>query len=213
MAIDELLDEHEQSENVRKWLRQNGAGIIGGVALALALIGGWRWWQNEQTGKLVQANHDYETVSRSIQAQKLDEAAKAMAALEGGKASIYADLAALELAKAQVEAGKNEDAIKTLRGLKVEGEFKTLIDQRVARLLIETDKPDQALTLLGQANDGAGLEIRGDALVAQGQPEQARELYAQALVKLDVAAPQRRLLEIKLMDIGGTVADPTAEKN
>ena len=39
------------------------------------------------------------------------------------------------------------------------------------------------------------------------------ELYAQSLAKLDVAAPQRRLLEIKLMDAGGTVADPAAEKN
>ena len=40
MAIDDLLDEHEQSERVRTWLRQNGAGIFGGVVLALAVIGG-----------------------------------------------------------------------------------------------------------------------------------------------------------------------------
>ncbi|MBN8797786.1 MAG: tetratricopeptide repeat protein, partial [Stenotrophomonas nitritireducens] len=53
---------------------------------------------------------------------------------------------------------------------------------------------------------------RGDALVAQDKREEARDLYAQSLAKLDVAAPQRRLLEIKLMDAGGTVADPAAEK-
>jgi len=117
----------------------------------------------------------------------------------------------LELAKAQVEAGKYDDAIKTLRGLKVEGEFKTLIDQRIARLLVETGKPEEALSLLGDAEDSAGLEIRGDALVAQDKREQARDLYKQSLGKLDVAAPQRRLLEIKLMDVGGSVADPAAE--
>ena len=71
----------------------------------------------------------------------------------------------------------------------------------------------QRLALLGNADDSAGLEIRGDAMVAQDKREQARELYAQSLAKLDVAAPQRRLLEIKLMDAGGTVADPAAEKN
>ena len=211
MAIDDLLDEHEQSERVRAWLRQNGAGILGGVVLALALIGGWQWWQKQQLGKLAEANSRYEAVSRSLQSKDLDEAAKEVAALEGGQAGIYADLAALELAKAQVEAGKYDDAIKTLRGLKVEGEFKTLIDQRVARLLVETGKPEEALSLLGDAEDSAGLEIRGDALVAQDKREQARDLYKQSLGKLDVAAPQRRLLEIKLMDVGSSVADPAAE--
>jgi len=211
MAIDDLLDEHEQSERVRTWLRQNGAGILGGVVLALALIGGWQWWQKQQLGKLAEANSRYEAVSRSLQSKDLDEAAKEVAALEGGKAGIYADLAALELAKAQVEAGKYDDAIRTLLGLKVEGEFKTLIDQRIARLLVETGKPEEALSLLGDAEDSAGLEIRGDALVAQDKREQARDLYKQSLGKLDVAAPQRRLLEIKLMDVGGSVADPAAE--
>ena len=52
-----------------------------------------------------------------------------------------------------------------------------------------------------------------DALMAQSKRDEARELYTQALAKLDVAAPQRRLLETKLMDAGGTVADPAAEKN
>lgn len=212
MAIDDLLDEHEQSERVRSWLRQNGVGIFGGVILALAVISGWQWWQKQQVGKLVEANSRYEAVSRSLQSKDLDEAAKEVAALEGGKTGIYAELAALELAKAQVEAGKHEDAIKTLRALKVEGEFKTLIDQRIARLLIEAGKPDEALSLLGNAEDSASLEIRGDALVAQDKREQARDLYTQSLGKLDVAAPQRRLLEIKLMDAGGSVADPAAEK-
>jgi len=67
MAIDDVLDEHEQSERVRTWLRQNGAGILGGVVLALALIGGWQWWQKQQLGKLAEANSRYEAVSRSLQ--------------------------------------------------------------------------------------------------------------------------------------------------
>lgn len=212
MAIDDLLDEHEQGERVRTWLRKNGAGILGGVVLGIGAIAGWQWWQKEQVGKLAEANVRYEAVTRSLQSRNLDEAAKEVAALEGGKTGIYADLAALELAKAQVEAGKNEDAIKTLRAVKAEGEFKTLIDQRIARLLIETGKADEALKLVGSAQDSASLEIGGDALVAQNKREQARDLYAKALAKLDVAAPQRRLLETKLMDAGGTVTDPAAEK-
>lgn len=213
MAIDDLLDEHEQGERVRTWLRQNGAGIFGGVVLGIGAIAGWQWWQKDQVNKLAEANAQYDAVTRSLQSSDLDEAAKQVTALESGKAGIYADLAGLELAKAQVEAGKAEDAIKTLQALKAEGEFKMLIDQRIARLLIETGKPADALVLLGNAEDSAGLEIRGDALIAQDKRDEARELYRQSLGRLDVAAPQRRLLETKLADAGGTVADSAAENN
>ena len=51
-------------------------------------------------------------------------------------------------------------------------------------------------------------EVRGDAQFALGQVEQARTSYSQALVKLDVASPQRRLLELKLTEVGGTPAKP-----
>lgn len=212
MAIDDLLDEHEQSERVRTWIRKNGASILGGVVIGIAAIGGWQWWQKDQVGKLADANTRYDAVTRSLQSKNLDEAVKEVAALEGGKASIYADLAALELAKAQVEAGKNDDAITTLRALKAEGEFKSLIEQRIARLLIETGKPDEAIKLLGSAADSASLEIHGDALIALDKRSEAREVYSKALAKLDVAAPQHGLLEVKLADAGGVVADPAAEK-
>ena len=40
MAIDDLLDEHEQSERVRSWIRSNAIGLIGGVGLGLGAIAG-----------------------------------------------------------------------------------------------------------------------------------------------------------------------------
>ncbi len=44
--------------------------------------------------------------------------------------------------------------------------------------------------------------------MAQGKRDDARAQYEKALKTLDVAAPQRRLLETKVMDAGGTVAAP-----
>ena len=40
MAIDELLNEHEQSEQVRNWLRGNAVGLIGGVMNMAGSVGG-----------------------------------------------------------------------------------------------------------------------------------------------------------------------------
>ncbi|WP_426788094.1 YfgM family protein [Xanthomonas campestris] len=208
MAIDDLLDEHEQGERVRSWLRKNGAGLIGGVLLGLALILGWQWWQKRNTNASVEANARYEAVVKSIQGKDLDKAAKDIVALDDGKGGVYAELAALRLAKAQMDAGKTAEAIKTLRDVPAEGELKQIVQQRLARVLTDSGKPDQAIKLLADAQDHTSLEIRADALVKQGKRDEARALYTKALATVDVASPQRRLLETKLMDVGGTVPDP-----
>ncbi|PPU11911.1 YfgM family protein [Xanthomonas arboricola] len=211
MAIDDLLDEHEQGERVRSWLRKNGAGLVGGVVVGLALILGWQWWQKHTATQSVEANTRYEAVVKSIQGKDLDKAAKDIVALDDGKGGVYAELAALRLAKAQVDAGKHAEAIKTLRDVPAEGELKQIVQQRLARVLTESGKPDEAIKLLADAQDHTSLEIRADALVVQSKPDEARALYAKALTTVDVASPQRRLLETKLMDVGGKVPDPAEQ--
>ena len=208
MAIDDLLDEHEQGERVRSWLRKNGAGLIGGVLLGLALILGWQWWQKRNTTASVEANARYEAVVKSIQGKDLDKAAKDFVAPDHGKGDVYTELATLRLAKAQMDAGKTAEAIKTLRDVPAEGELKQIVQQRLARVLTDSGKPDEAIKLLADAQDHTSLEIRADALVKQGKRDEARALYTKALATVDVASPQRRLLETKLMDVGGTVPDP-----
>lgn len=207
MAIDDLLDEHEQGERVRDWVRRNGAGLVGGVVLGLALIGGWKWWEGRQLEQRIQAGEAYQSTLEKLSAGDLDAAAKQASGLGNG---IYAALAALDLAKAQVDADQRDAAIATLRGISgVDPALARIVDQRLARLLIDAGKAQDAFAMLGD-EDPVSLEIRGDAQLALGKPELARKEYEAALVRLDIAAPQRRLLEIKLTDVGGAPAQPEA---
>lgn len=215
MAIDDLLDEHEQSERVRNWLKNNGAGLIGGIALGLAVIFGWQWWGRHQAQQRQQAFQDYAAAQASL--DKAAAADQKPADLKPVQADIarladenelYANLAALRLAKAQVESGKRNDAIATLKAIKPAAELKPVVDLRLARLLADAGKHDEALKLIGNASDGDSLVARADILAATGKPEQARELYLKALTGMDVAAPQRRLVELKLTDVGGTPPKP-----
>ena len=208
MAIDDLLDEHEQSERVRNWLRNNGVGLIGGIALGLAVIFGWQWWHKQRAAQAEQANVAYQEVLQVLAAGDLEKAKAAVGKLQGNKVAVYADLAGLRLAQAQVDAGQLEPAITTLEGLKPEASLQAITDLRLARLLVDAGKGEKALELLGDASDSASLEARGDALVALGKPDQARDLYLKALAGMDVAAPQRRLVELKLTDVGGTPPKP-----
>src|SRR5690606_1016817 len=202
MALDELLDEHEQGERVRNWLKQNSFGLIGGLALGLALIWGGRWWMQEAQEKRLALGETYNTMLARLEAGDRAGATGQAAALEG---SAYARLAALDLAKAQVEAGQRDEAIATLRAAGSEEPALTaVIEHRLARLLIDAGKGEEALALLADAGDPAALETRGDARYAKGETDQARQDYEQALRKLDPAAPQRRLLELKLTQTGGS---------
>jgi predicted negative regulator of RcsB-dependent stress response len=203
MAIDDLLDEHEQGERVRSWLRNNATGLLGGVILGLAVIFGWQWWQQHQSGQNEKTHLDYQAAVQAASGSDLEQAQAAVKALDG-KRDIYADLAALRLAKTQVEAGERDAAIATLRAIAPEPSLKPLVDLRLARLLTDAGKTDEALALLAQASDPASLEVRGDALLVSGKREEARDAYSKALTGMDVAAPQRRLVELKLTDAGGT---------
>ncbi|KAF1687916.1 hypothetical protein B1992_00280 [Pseudoxanthomonas broegbernensis] len=203
MAIDDLLDEHEQGERVRSWLRNNALTLVGGVVLGIAVIYGWRWWGEHRLKQDHQVHAAYEQAIRQTEAGA-DGASAALSGQEG----VYATLAALRVAKVQVEAGKVDEAVATLRGIDADPTLQPLVTQRLAQLLNATGKQDEALKLLEGETDSAALELRGDALLASGKRDEARGEYGKALTALDVASPARRRLELKLQDAGGHVPDP-----
>ena len=203
-------DEHEQSEKVRTWLRENALGLIGGIALGLALIGGWQWWQKQQQQVRLQTADRYQAARDDIRANKLKQATAEVSGLHDGA---YATLAALQLAKAQLGAGQRDVAIATLRAAKpTDPALAAIVTQRLARALIDGGKASEALRLVAAySTDAEALQIAGDAHYALGHRDAARTAYQQALTRLDVAAPQRRLIELKLTEVGGTPPKPEAK--
>ena len=208
MAIDDLLDEHEQGERVREWLRRNGAGLIGGVALGLAAIFGWKWWDAQRANERMGAANAYQAAIDAVEASDASAATK-VAALPDGS---YSALASLALAKSQVEAGQRDAALTTLRGIDApDAALAEVVSLRIARLLLDAGKADEALKQVPASDSPAALELRGDAELALGQRDRARDAYAKALPKLDVGSPRRGLLELKLTEVGGTPPQPEAK--
>ncbi|MGY0559527.1 MULTISPECIES: YfgM family protein [unclassified Luteimonas] len=208
MAIDDVYDDHEQGERVRDWLRRNSLGLAGGIAIGLALIGGWQWWNKHQHGQRVAEGERYQAVVDAIAAGDLEQAGAHADTLDSDS---YTILAALSLAKAQFETGDAEAAIATLRGAgSSDPALEPIRQHRLAQLLIETGQAAEAVDLLVDSQDPASLETLGDAQVILDRREDARESYQAALRNLDVAAPQRGLVELKLIDAGGKPAQAGA---
>lgn len=206
MAIDDLLNEHEQSERVRSWIRSNAIGIVGGVVLGLGAIFGWQWWQGQRTQAQMGVNARYAQVVEAYEAGTVpsDKGREVIASLGKGNPTL-GTLAALQLAKAQAESGKRDDAIATLRNLRdLDADMRPIVRQRLARLLIDAGKAKEALPLLDDDKNPSMLDVRGDARFALGERAQAQKDYLKALALVDVGDPQHRLITLKLIEAGGT---------
>jgi len=208
MAIDEIYDDHEQGERVRDWLRRNALGLVAGIGLGLALIWGWNWWQGHQQGQRVEEGNRYQAVGASIAAGDLEQARAQAAALSAGS---YRMLAALDLAKAQFEAGDGEAAIATLRATDAsDPALEPVRRHRLAMLLLDAGQAEEAIELLAGSQEPVSLETLGDAQMALDRRDDARQSYESALRGLEAAAPQRRLIELTPINAGGEPAQSGA---
>lgn len=212
--VDDYLSDREQEEALRNWWRENWRWIIGGVALGLALLGGWRYWESHRVQRAQAAAQQYEQFQSALTTRDREQAGQLLQELaDEHDASPYTQQARLLLAKEHVDAGDFDEAIGLLRAVAGQSEDKELAQVarlRTARLLIQQGKHDEALALLEIEASGAFAaqmrEIRGDALVAKGDSEGARAEYAAALVADAGGQVDRRMLELKLQEVGGGVA-------
>ena len=206
------VDEYEQGERVRTWLRNNGSSLISGIAIGLALLFGWQWWQGRTDVSRHEAAAEYHAFTTALEAGEDDKAmAHATVLREQYPELPFAALASLQHAAALNRAGKPAEALAALAlvsGENVDPSLAALAKVRAARILVGDGKPEEVLKQLDAAAEQAypaiAAEIRGDAELALGRREQARAAYEQALASLDVAAPTRAMIELKLTDAGGT---------
>lgn len=215
MAI-ELLDEHEQSEVVRKWLADNLGSILWGIIGGLVLVAGYQFWMKLSTERQEQAQIQYLSLVEA--ADKKDDAQVAQIGKvlrEKFPRSPYASFAAMREADTLIAQGKPDEGAQLLEFAREHAkldELKELVTLRLARVRLAQGQADAALKLLdGDAAEtfkAVRLELRGDALVALHREAEARTAYEQALTLVDAAAPNRQLLEMKSNELAAAAPAP-----
>jgi predicted negative regulator of RcsB-dependent stress response len=216
MALQKLdLEEQEKLDALRAWWKENGRLVLLAVvaaAVAVAGVNGWRWYQQRQS---LEAGRLYEALARASRAgdaKALRDAGGALAAQY--PRTLYASMAALAAARFHFERGEPKSAKAQLEWVierSPSDNFRDLARLRLAAVLLDEKTYDEALKLLEEkpqeAYAGQYAALRGDVLVAQNRPQEARAAYQQALEKTDAATGTgsafRDSVQVRLDALGG----------
>jgi len=117
--------------------------------------------------------------------------------------------AQLAIARIDVENGRSADAAAPLSEVmnkSKDSELRQIARLRLARVLIDQGKPDEAIKTLAEpipATFAARYrEVRGDAYLAKKDTAHALAEYQQALGAADMSGMNASLLELKIQDLG-----------
>jgi predicted negative regulator of RcsB-dependent stress response len=205
---------HDQGEAVKKWLQDNGSAIVMGLVIAFGGLFGFKQWQNWQDTNRQQASYEFEVLNQQLAQNQLDAAMDNFQILKEDHAkSPYASMAALQMARARLEANQADLAISLFEYVVENGYPKAMqivARERLARVLLDQGQPAEALTVLQGADDTTGFEsrfaeVRGDIQFAQGRNDEAAAAYLEALDALEAGAGDRARLVMKLESLGAEV--------
>lgn len=185
------LSEEEQVEAVKRWWKENGRSAVAGVVIGVGAIFGWQLWGQHQTSQAEQASFKFEQLDQTVSAGRLDSAVKQAEALIGeSPGSVYAQFAALSLAKVKLQQGDGAAAKSQLQWViewSSDDSIKQIARLRLARLHLDQGSVEAALSIVEQAPmdrfAGDFAELRGDIARLQGDNVAARQAYERALAQ------------------------------
>ncbi len=215
MATHLDLEEQEQLDRLKSFWKDYGNLITWALIAVLgayAAWNGWTWWQRDQATK---ASAIFEEFDKSASAGDVAKTAGIFNDMkERFPRTTLTQQAGLMTAKLQVEKGQADAAVASLEWVgqnATEAEYQTIARLRLAGLLLDQKKYDEALKQLdaATAKDFVALvaDRRGDVLAAQGKLDAAKAAYAAAWKAMDAKISYRRLIEAKLAAMGAAPAE------
>ena len=212
MASHLNLEEQEQLDRVKQLWKQYGNLVTWVVIIALGGFAAFHQYQNWQRGQGAKAAAMYDELEQAAQAADVKKVERVFEDLRREYPStVAAEQGGLLAAKLQFDAGQPDAARATLDWVAAnasEKEYKVLAGLRLAGLLLDQNKPDEALKALPAevppSFKGLLEDRRGDILHAQGKHAEAKAAYQAALAALDPRLDYRRLVEAKMTSLGAT---------
>ncbi|MEO6408957.1 MAG: tetratricopeptide repeat protein [Burkholderiaceae bacterium] len=219
MATHLDLEEQEQLDALKAFWNQYGNLITWVLIAALgayAAFNAWQWWQRDQALK---SSAMYEQLERSALLGDVDQTQRVFEDMKSRyPRTVYTQQGALLAAKTQAGKGQLDAARTTLAWVAdnaSESDYKTIARLRLAGLLLDQKKYDEALKQLDAISATKEFEAlvadrRGDILLAQGKTDAAKAAYEKGWQTMADSVDYRRLIEAKLTSLGAAPAVPAS---
>ena len=204
------LDEQEQLDALQQFWRSYGRIVMAVVLAVVVGFGSTKWWEYQNRTEAQSASATFNKLEAVQTVEDIDLMSSLSEEIisEYGD-TYYADLARLNLAKAEVDVGNSDEAIKLLRGVVDDSRDSSLVALarlRLAALYVMTEQFDLAMSALDGDADAAmsGLfaDIRGDIYAVQDLHDEARGAYQEALSLLQEGNPWVDIVQIKIDSLG-----------
>jgi predicted negative regulator of RcsB-dependent stress response len=223
MATQLDLQEQEQLDAVKAFWRQYGNLITWTLILVLGSFSAWNGWNWYQRDQGLKASVLFDEIDRAAGAGDADRAARVLADLQQRfPRTAWSQQGAMLAATAQFKAGQVEAAVASLRWAAAHAadpDLAALAQLRLAAVLIQGGQFDAASQALDAVTtpEFAGLvaDRRGDLLLAQERPAEARAAYQAAYAAMPDSLDYKRVVEAKLTALGappGATAPAAGER-
>ncbi len=181
--------EEEQLAALKDWWKQNGTAILVGISIGLAILFGWKAWQNHQKRITAEASIQYTLVLEALQDNNFPQVVStANLVIDNYAKSPYAALSSLAKAKAQVALEELDNATTSAEqavSLAKTDDIKSVSQLRLAQLHLNKGSYDAGLDVLGAIKTAQFVPqadvIKGDIYLAKGDKDAAISAYKNAL--------------------------------
>ncbi len=200
------LQDQEQLDDLKAFWKRYGNLITWTVTAVLLAFAGWNGWNWYQRNQAVQAAAMFDELDKAATAGDADKAGRIFNDMKDRYARAnLTQQAGLIAARVQFDKGQADAAKASLGWVgeqASEAEYRAIARLRLAGVLLDAKDYAGALKALdgATAKEFAALvaDRRGDVLLAQGKPDEARTAYQAAYKAMDDKIDYRRLVEVKL---------------
>lgn len=219
------VHEAEQIENARNFMKRYGAGIFGGIVIALIGYGGWTYWKNSQEAdaqvRTAQVQELMTNLEQSDQTTALSgfegTADKLTEEAPNSVQAVQAQFAIAEQAYKREDYAAAEKALSKIINTQVKDKgLIALVHIRLANAQYAQEKFDDALATLAKVNEPMFIpsieERKGDIFVAKQDIESAQKAYKAAWDSLVQRNEDSQILRMKLGSLGVVVDEPNIER-
>ncbi len=206
--MDDYLDEKEQIEEIKSWLKENWLALVAGVIVGFGGLFSWNWYQDSVYESNTQALAIFDQAQQELTLGNFDSALALLQNLRSDyNSSPYTDFLGLLYSTYLLSNGNTADAaveIEYVLNNTTDDYLRLIATWRLARVNVEITNYDRALELVQNKNHTLSAnftELEGDVYFFRGEFDLASNTYMSILSDPNINSIDLNTLMLKINNL------------